>query len=308
MVKFAFTGQHLDRAAPRRGDAEFIKAALRDSSTRFVIFFKGNALVTRDKAVAARWLTLEQLTRLGEPDSPPIFLGVDGNSAVFVVDLNETMARHFEDDQFLELWRNAHRFSPREGGILAYAKAMLEWHRRHRFCGRTGAPNAVTKGGHQLVGGEGHHQFPRVDPAIIVLVHAGDRCLLGRQASWPEGHYSTIAGFVEPGENLEDAVIREVAEETNIVVEAVEYRGSQPWPFPSSLMVGFHASAVSQDIVCNDGELADARWFSREELRTGDVRLPPPISISFHLIETWFDAGGSGGPLHDVIAARGRWR
>ena len=307
MKEYAFTGQYLDRASGLRNDEEFLVQSLEDTRTRFVLFFKGKALVVGGDSSKPQLLTSLELRALGEPEYMPVFLGMDDGAALFAVDLSEPMARQFGDDDFLELWRNADRFSARHGAILAYGKAMLEWHRRHRFCGRTGAPNQITRGGHQLVGGDGQSQFPRVDPAIIVLVHRDDRCLLGRQPSWPAAHYSTIAGFVEPGESLEDAVAREVFEETNVRVGSVHYQGSQPWPFPTSLMVGFHASADSSDIALNDGELDDARWFSRQELETGDVRLPPPVSISFHLIERWFDAGPGDRTLRDIVAARRSW-
>jgi len=135
-------------------------------------------------------------------------------------------------------------------------------------------------------------QFPRIDPAIIVLVSDGDRALLGRQASWPPGRYSTIAGFVEPGESLEDAVAREVGEETGILVDSIEYHSSQPWPFPASLMLGFTARAVTQEVRLRDQELEDARWFTRAQLAAGTPLLPPRQSISFRLIEHWYEAGG----------------
>ena len=141
--------------------------------------------------------------------------------------------------------------------------------------------------------------FPRVDPAIIVLVSDGDRALLGRQASWPAGRYSTIAGFVEPGESLEDAVAREVLEETGVVVTEAHYHSSQPWPFPSSLMLGFMASAAPDSIAHSSAELEDARWFTREQIAAGEAVLPPPTSISHRLIETWFDAGSSV-PLREL--------
>ena len=133
--------------------------------------------------------------------------------------------------------------------------------------------------------------FPRVDPAIIVLVSDGDRCLLGRQPGWPEGRYSTIAGFAEPGESLEDAVRREVYEETNVKIDQVRYHSSQPWPFPSSLMLGFNASAASQEIRLNDRELEDAQWFTRKELRSGFPKLPFRISIARRLIDDWLEQG-----------------
>jgi NAD+ diphosphatase len=169
------------------------------------------------------------------------------------------------------------------------------WHASQTFCGSCGSPaRPAAAGNSRVCVNEAclRQIFPRVDPAIIVLVSDGERCLLGRQSNWPEGRYSTIAGFVEPGESLEDAVRREVYEETNIRVGTVNYHSSQPWPFPSSLMLGFVAEARSADIVLNDGELDDARWFSRSELRSGDLKLPFRISIARRLVEHWMNLDG----------------
>lgn len=149
----------------------------------------------------------------------------------------------------------------------------------------------------------GHRSFPRLDPAIIVLVHDGERCLLGRQPSWPAGRFSTIAGFVEPGESLEDAVRREVHEETNITVAECRYLASQPWPFPAALMIGFHARAGSAEIRCNDCELAEARWVTRADIMARAVTLPPATSVAYRLIETWFDAWD--GPQLATLALAG---
>jgi len=152
--------------------------------------------------------------------------------------------------------------------------------------------------------GCGTQFFPRIDPAIIVLVTDGTRALLGRQAAWPAGRYSTIAGFVEPGESFEDAVVREVREETNIEVGDLEYRSSQPWPFPSSVMIGFIARALTIEIDCPDGELEDARWFTPAEVASGTPGLPPPQSISYRLIAEWYERqtgrplGGEPGAKH----------
>ena len=146
--------------------------------------------------------------------------------------------------------------------------------------------------------------FPRVDPAIIVLVTQGDQTLLGRQTSWPAGRYSTIAGFVEPGESLEDAVRREVLEETGIVTSTTSYQSSQPWPFPRSLMLGFRAEAISTEIRLGDEELEDARWFTRAEIAAGTSLLPFPQSIAFRLIQEWYDESAAR-PLTEEAGVRG---
>jgi NAD+ diphosphatase len=153
---------------------------------------------------------------------------------------------------------------------------------------------SAAQGGHVMqCAACGHQQFPRLDPAVIVLVTDGERALLGRQPAWPPGRYSTVAGFVEPGESLEDAVAREVREETGVIVDAVEYHSSQPWPFPSSLMLGFTAHASRTDIDLSDQELEDARWFTRAQIAAGEIALPTTHSISFRLIEDWYDSGAS---------------
>ncbi len=189
-----------------------------------------------------------------------------------------------------------------EAGLLAYARAMVLWRRRHRYCGSCGAPARSESAGHVMKCTDpacGAEQFPRLDPAIIVLVTDGERALLGRQAAWPAGRYSTIAGFVEPGESLEDAVAREVLEETGVTVLDADYHSSQPWPFPSSLMIGFTARAVADAVPRADEELEDVRWFTREQIASGTPGLPPPQSVSFRLIADWYDSG-SALPLRDT--------
>ena len=175
-----------------------------------------------------------------------------------------------------------------EANLVAHARALVLWNNATLYCGKCGSASIPEAGGNsrRCCNPECNQAiFPRTDPAIIVLVADGDRCVLGRQPSWPEGRYSTIAGFVEPGESLEDAVRREVYEETNIRVGKVQYHSSQPWPFPAALMLGFIAEATSDDIRLNDGELEDARWFTRDELRSGDVGLPFRISIARRLVD-----------------------
>lgn len=305
MQPFAFAASLLDRAAHKRDDPEFIVAAMNDPATGVVVFCEGQCLISEPDRWRLHYLSPAELAARGIEIWPPVFLGFDEGRPLFAVSIEEPQRNMLADGHFVDLWRNAGRLSDQEAATVAYAKGMLEWHARHRFCGRSGVANRIARGGHQLLGDDGHGQFPRVDPAIIVLVHRDDHCLLGRQASWPERHYATIAGFVEPGESLEDAVRREVKEETDVDVGAVQYLASQPWPFPSSLMVGFHAEADSAHIVLNDKELSDARWFSREQLAAGHVRLPPAVSIAFFLIEQWFDRAGGQG-LRE-LTARDRW-
>jgi NAD+ diphosphatase len=195
---------------------------------------------------------------------------------------------------FEDLRMFASRLPGDEAGLLSYARAILFWRRRTRFCGTCGAPTLAAKAGHVMVCTNPtcrHELFPRMDPAIIVLISDGERALLGRQAAWPHGRYSTIAGFVEPGESLEDAVVREVFEETGIEVTEIEYHSSQPWPFPSSLMLAFTARATTTQIQLRDHELEDARWFTRAEFAYAKTLAPPSVSISFRLIEHWFNAG-----------------
>ena len=298
MQPFTFHANPLDRAADKREDPAFIATALADARTGLVVFCEGRCLISSDPP-RVKYLSPEELDSLGAKPQPPVFLGLDQGRALFAVQIEARHAERLVDAQFADLWRTASQLPDDEGSILAFAKGMLEWHARNRYCGLSGEKNQVVRAGHQLLGGGEHTQFPRVDPAIIVLTHRDDQCLLGRQAQWPAMQYATIAGFVEPGESLEDAVRREVKEETNINVTEVTYLASQPWPFPTSLMVGFHAVAGDGPIRLNDKELADARWFSRSELAAGEIRLPPSMSIAFHLIECWFDRPGET-PLREL--------
>jgi NAD+ diphosphatase len=181
-----------------------------------------------------------------------------------------------------------------DAGLLTTAVALARWHDRHPRCSVCGEPTDLAHGGwiRRCPADDSEH-FPRTDPAVIMLVHDGaDRCVLGRQASWPPGRYSILAGFVEPGESAEAAVVREVDEEVGLAVTGVAYAGSQPWPFPSSLMLGYTAVAVGDlTLSLRDGELADALWVSRAELQAGALRLPPPVSIAHRIITDWLAAG-----------------
>jgi NAD+ diphosphatase len=187
----------------------------------------------------------------------------------------------------------------RDAGLLVAAIALANWHATHPRCPRCGAPTEIADGGWvRRCPEDGSDHFPRTDPAVIVLVHdGGDRCLLGRQPAWPPGRYSTLAGFVEPGESLEHAVAREIAEESGVVVDDIVYRGSQPWPFPASLMLGFEARAAGGVVGEGDDELEDVQWFSRDDLRAGRPLLPPPASIAHWLITGWLDRPAPAPPI-----------
>ncbi len=177
----------------------------------------------------------------------------------------------------------------RDAGLLTHAVALANWHATHTHCPRCGAPTETELGGAvRRCTADGSEHFPRTDPAVIMLVHdGGDRCVLGRQPAWPAGWLSTLAGFVEPGEAAELAVVREVKEEVGLTVTDVEFRASQPWPFPSSLMLGFWARATDDVITLDGSELAEARWLTRDQLRREEVGFPPPVSIAWRLITDW---------------------
>jgi NAD+ diphosphatase len=291
-----FAGPYLDRAAHLRHDPDWFARALADERSRVVPVWNSRNFLGPGAEPRAAFVDLESIPveRRGTDDL--ILLGQAGGSNFFVYEFDGIEPPQLtEGGRFEDLRHVASLLPPEEAGILGYARALIAWRRRNRFCGTCGTPTVPTKSGHVLVCTNPacrHEQFPRLDPAIIVLVSDGPRALLGRQASWPVGRYSTIAGFVEPGESLEDAVAREVLEETGVVVDRIEYHSSQPWPFPCSLMLGFTARAVTDQVHRRDEELEDARWFTRPDIASGTPMLPPTTSISFRLIEHWFDAAG----------------
>ena len=268
-----FAGGALDRAADRRADPEWIAAARRDPRARAVLVGpSGVVLAGAEPALAP-------LDDLAAADGH--FLGVaqDG-SPLFAVASSE-------EDRLTGLRDAAATLSPAAAGLVAYASALVHWHRTHRFCGTCGEPTEPRDAGHSRVCENGHAHHPRTDPVVIMLVSDGDRLLLGRRPPWPAGRYSCLAGFVEPGEALEGAVAREVLEEAAVVVGDVHYRLSQPWPFPVSLMLGFEAIYASGDARVADDELEDVAWFTREQLASGTPLLPPPFTIARRLIDGW---------------------
>ena len=280
-------GTPLNRLGHRRADAEWVASA--GGEALYLPVWRHRNLVRETAALEPALLSWSEIEgRVVHEDT--ILLGHWGETLCFAVGIAKDTEPAIPGT-FEEIRGIGHRLAADEAALLAYARAMVIWHERHRFCGRCGAPTTSADAGHARdCSGCGTRHFPRVDPAIIVLVADDERCLLGRQPSWPPGRYSTIAGFVEPGESLEDAVAREVAEETGIVVSEVDYHSSQPWPFPSSLMLGFTARPASTEIVLRDGELEDAVWVTRDEIVAGRIIVPPPVSIAYRLVEEWFDA------------------
>ena len=286
-----FAGAFVDRSGERRKDPDWLARAAQSEKCRFVPVW-GDKCLVGGEPLEAVLLTRQQAEQYIDDDHL-IFLGLFRDQPAFAFSISaESQPPYAELGEFQDLRFLGTVLSPDEANLAAHARALVLWHASQMFCGVCGSSARPGSGGNTRIcmnADCGREVFPRVDPAIIVLVSQGDRCLLGRQPTWPEGRYSTIAGFAEPGESLEDAVRREVYEETNIRVGDIRYHSSQPWPFPAALMLGFLAEGVSSDIKLNDGELEDARWFTRKELRSGFPKLPVRISIARRLVDYWID-------------------
>lgn len=290
-----FTGLRLDRDARLRRDAAELARLLGRPDTRILPVWRGLHWMAAGGLQPLTLPAAEAGPFFGAADSL-VYLGRAEGAAVFAASLEDEglAARLAQQGSWHELRQAASTLPADLAALLAYARALVLWHEASRFCGRCGHPTVSAEGGHvRRCTGCGQALFPRTDPAVIGLVHSPRRCLLSRQAAWSQGMYSTLAGFVEPGEALEQALAREVEEETGVQVLECRYHSSQPWPFPGSLMVGFLARAEEAPLAVDPEELEDARWFSRDELaaglRAGALQLPPPVSIAFRLIEDWFD-------------------
>jgi NAD+ diphosphatase len=278
-----FSGAALDRAPGERRDPDWLAARRADPRARSVQLSERGV-----------WIADGRLL-LGPPDGSEVFLGLAGLVPLFASDVS---AAEPSGGRPAGLRDAATELPADEAALAAYAAALLSWHRRHGFCANCGSATEVVDAGHErrCPVCEAHH-FPRTDPVVIVrATDPRDRLLLGRSPHWPPRRYSLLAGFVEPGETLEEAVRREVLEESGIVLSEVSYLASQPWPFPSSLMLGFEARAESGEPRAADDELEDVRWFERSEIEEaaagrGDLLLAPPYAIARRLIDAWLAAG-----------------
>ncbi len=294
---FAETG--LERTAERRIDSEWLQELLHASKTRFLPIWRNQNLLQKgSKNPIPVGLTFEEIKVVLKGGHSAVFLGLRDGLAFFALDIS-----HLRDPYELPAIKKTGNFNdireislqiPRQdGGLLAYARAITHWHQTHKFCGRCGKECEAREGGHmrQCINPDCKTQhFPRTDPAVIMLVSNNDKIILARKKGWPEDRYSILAGFVEPGESLEGAVRREVLEEVGVHINNIRYHSSQPWPFPSNLMLGFFADAKNTDLKICDEELEDARWFSREEL-IEEAKLyekkPHSVSIARRLIAEW---------------------
>ena len=296
LYRTALSGGGLDRMHDRRSDSVWIEAN-RGTNGHVHVVWEGQVVLSGTVPAALRAYNAP------EPEMH-VFLGELDGELHWTVDLSHRDKQHVEallasDASIVALREAGAVLKPDDANVLAFAAGMGYWHRTHQFCGSCGGPTRPSTGGHERVCEQCQQvHWPRTDPAVIMLVidPAEDRALLGRQKIWPQRMYSTLAGFVEPGESLEDAVARETVEESNVRVGRVRYWCSQPWPFPRSVMLGFHAEYRSGEVVPHPVEMDDVRWFSRDELtdaRTmgmrGNPMIPPPVTISRALIDAWLD-------------------
>lgn len=309
-VTLIYTGGRLDRAAHLRARDGWIAERLAEPTTRIVPVWRAKSLVVAglgaERPPEAASLAGDAARRLIEIAEHVTFLGLEGGVAYFALDLSaheeERLKPLVGGAEFMDLRQAGALMDRHQAVLLAFARGIVHWHGRQRFCGDCGAPTRARTAGHVRTctnAACGKEHFPRTDPAVITLVSRdgedGGCCLLARQRQWPPGMYSSLAGFVEPGESLEEAVQREVREEVGIEVTDVRYQASQPWPFPASLMLGFRARALGFDIRLDDQELEHARWFTRAEIldaSASPLRLSRPDSIARWLLEGWLAESG----------------
>ena len=294
----------LDRVSDQRQKQEWVAAQWASPEARVQLQWRGTYAIVGDRSVSVSPRDVAGLRNdvMGDTASTSILLGLLGGVPHFGLDVSTLEREDVDalvgpDAVFMSLRDGAGVLHADDSNLLATTSGITTWHAKHRFCGVCGSPTEARAAGHERHCSTcGTTHFPRTDPAVIMLVTDGDLAVLGRQKIWPVGMFSTLAGFVEPGESLEDAVVREVFEEVGLRCDGVTYSSSQPWPFPQSLMVGFHATAITTDLAVHPTELDDARWFLRADLdesrrlgRRGYPIVPPPMTIARRLLDEWLD-------------------
>ena len=291
----AFAGNPLDRVAALRKDARWVEARRGDARAELLVLWRGAVLHERtEQGSRLLPLTMDALAECGGGE--PVLLGLRGDVPVWAVEAGALPTEPFAD---LGAWASlrglAPHLPPEELAVAGQAHWLLDWHRRHAFCARTGEPTRMAEGGGKRVADpSGTEHFPRTDPVAIVLPTHEDAVCLGRGPHFPPGFLSAFAGFMEPGETLEECGARELAEEAGLTAASMTYRLSQPWPFPASLMVGFEAAVTGRDLTLDPVEIEEARWLTREEARTvlageHEVTAPPPLAIAHHLLKGWVE-------------------
>ncbi|HXJ80434.1 MAG TPA: NAD(+) diphosphatase [Candidatus Methylomirabilis sp.] len=297
---YTFGGNSLDRMSERRGDGDWIAALLQDPATRMLPLRELKPFVRGGATPALDWQSVAPWQKQIDAGATLVFLGIGDGRAHFAVDATGADVAPDIDTELVDVRALAPSIAPGEAAILAEARSLLDWHDRHGFCAQCGSPSRVESAGwvRRCPDCRASH-FPRTDPVVIMLVIRGSRALLGRNRRRPGARFSCLAGFVEPGETLEEAVRREVREEAGIHTGRVHYLASQPWPFPSSLMMGFLAEALTEEITVDPEELAEARWFHRDEIREMVTRaaagpddptrvsLPAPLAVAHQICRRW---------------------
>ena len=296
-----FAGNPLDRGDIERRDEQLLKNMVWQDNAKFLPFHTLNPLILKKERAELAWIGNQFLNQVAKEVGDPIFLGFDNErNPCFAVDV--TLAEKLSDissfmrqADFEDGRSAAISITNEQSGILAQARSNLNWHAQNRFCSVCGTESQSQRGGLMRECGKCKTQhFPRTDPVAIMLVYKGERCVMGQTLARSNStFYSCLAGFMDQGESIEEGVRREVREESGLEVGKVTYHSSQPWPFPSSLMIGCHAEAISDEIVSDPGEMSDVRWFTKEDIKLAlkdkldDVNIPGPIAIAHHLIKAW---------------------
>ena len=299
-----FAGNPLDRASYRRSDEAWIAEQLANPQSLAIALWNGKPLVetAKEGGVQIAYLAADMARVLSAGPERLLFMGLWKETPIFALDVEgdvdpadgplEGLGR-FEDLRAIAV-----TLPGADAAMIATAKSMFEWRRKHRHCANCGATTDVIEGGWKRVCPACTTQhFPRTDPVVIMLATKGERCLLGRQAAWPKGMYSALAGFLEPGESIEEACARELFEEAAVRATSVRYHSTQPWPYPSSLMIGLIAEIETDEAVADNIEIDEVRWFSRADAgalirgELADAKAPPGMAIAHQLIKAWADGG-----------------